>query len=237
MSDPMDVLLRELAADVRTEPPDPALAQRLLRRLETVPAHHAPRRLPRRAWAAALLAALLLVGVALSPVGASVAGWFGFHGVVVEEQPAPSPTGTPVVPPEQPGTSLERAAELAGFVPLVPEALGDPDAVSVSRDRRIVSLTWGSGAHTVRLDEFDGTLEPLFVKRATDAVRVDVLGGEALWFPTPHGVTVRPQDGGTRTVPPRLAAQTLIWPRGLVTLRLEGVLTLERAVDVADSVD
>ena len=39
-----------------------------------------------------------------------------------------------------------------------------PDGVGVSADRRVVSLTWGAGADTIRLDQFDGTLDPAFWK-------------------------------------------------------------------------
>jgi hypothetical protein len=42
-------------------------------------------------------------------------------------------------------------------------------------------------------------------------------------------------DGSRRTETARLAGHTLIWPRGDTTLRLEGDLTLEEAVRIAES--
>jgi hypothetical protein len=59
--------------------------------------------------------------------------------------------------------------------------------------------------------------------------------GDALWLPTAHHVTVVAVDGTTQQLAPRLAAPTLVWPQGLLTLRLEGDHTLERAIEIADS--
>jgi hypothetical protein len=118
----------------------------------------------------------------------------------------------------------------------VPEQLGRPDGVGVSSDNRVVSLTWGVGAETVRLDQFDGTVDPLFWKSSPDAEHVSVLDGDALWLPGPHEVTVVPDEGDRFTVQPRLAAQTLVWTRGGITLRLEGDLTRAEAVAIAESV-
>jgi hypothetical protein len=191
-----------------------------------------PRRLSR--WFIGLFVALLGAGAVASPVGASVLDWFGFHGVaVVEDQPPV--TDEPTVPAEPAGTSLDEAAALAGFTPLVPAELGAPDGVSVSADRLLVSLTWGSGAETVRLDEFRGTIDPLFWKTVEDSSIVTLAVGDALWLPTAHHVQVVADDGTHQLLAPRLAAPTLVWPQGVLTMRLEGEHGLQRAMEIADS--
>ena len=231
MSEPLEVRLRELAHDLHVEVPG-GLEAAVLARIAQEPAASRPRRLGR--WIGGLLLALLGVGVVATPVGASLLDWFGFHGVAVVEGRR-TPTEEPTVPAVPEGMSLDRAAERVGFTPLVPGELGAPDGVSVSADDRLVSLSWGSGPDTVRLDQFEGTVDPLFWKTATDATFLSVEAGDALWLPRPHHVRVVAEDGSKRRLAPRLAAQTLVWVQGDLTLRLEGDQSLERAVEIADS--
>jgi hypothetical protein len=140
------------------------------------------------------------------------------------------------VPAASTGTDLDRAAARAGFAPVVPSALGDPDGVEVSTDRLVVSLSWSTGHGTVRLDQFRGDVEPLFWKTTDEAARVTVAGRDALWLPTAHRVEVVSGDGSVRRIPSRLAAPTLLWVVGDLTLRLEGDLRLAEAMEVAQSV-
>jgi len=240
MSDVLETTLRELAQEIRIEPPEDYLVARVMTRVADEP-------VPRRSgaaiavawargsgrWVLALIAGLMVVGLAVSPVGAAVGEWFGFHGVVVSERdPA---TGDPVVPAEPDALTVREAGELVGFALRVPMDLGEPDGVTVSADRRLVSMSWDRTHGTVRLDQFDGTIEPTFWKTALDFEIVPVLDRDGLWFPTPHEVVVLPADGAVQTIAPRLAAQTLVWPRGDVTLRLEGSLTRAAAVEIAES--
>ena len=188
-----------------------------------------------RRWIVGLFLAVLGAGAVASPVGASILDWFGFHGVAVVEDQSPV-TDEPTVPAEPAGMSLDEAAELVGFTPLVPAELGAPDGVTVSADRLVSSRSAGGAvADTVRLDEFRGTIEPLFWKSVDESRIVSVAVGDALWLPTAHHVSVVAADGTVRRLPSRLAAPTLVWPHGDLTLRLEGDHTLERAVEIADS--
>lgn len=189
----------------------------------------------RIAWLVAALAGLLtVVLLVVSPVGAAVVEWFGFHGVVVERGDGPPPTGTPSVPPAGGDLSVAAAAALVDFAPRVPAELGDPDEVTVSADRLLVSMSWGRNKSTVRLDQFDGEVEPRFWKSVADSEFVTVGGGDGLWLPTPHEVALL--DGDRKvTLPPRLAAQTLLWVEGGVTYRLEGPLTRVAAISIAES--
>ena len=132
---------------------------------------------------------------------------------------------------------MADAEAVLGFAPLVPTELGPPDAVQVSAGRRLVSMSWTGGRDgTVRLDQWAAGLDGLFAKTAP-GVRLTSVGGDfAIWFDAPHEVVLLTDDhGGTRREPPRLAGHTLIWQTEHETLRLEGDLTLERALAIAAS--
>jgi hypothetical protein len=179
--------------------------------------------------------AVLVALAATPPVRATVTDWFGFAGVVVEKGPDLGDEAPP--PPEvKPTTSLESAAEQVGFAPLVPAELGPPHAVEVSDDHVMVSLAWSTGAGPVRLDEFDGSLDYTIAKTSPGVTFANVAGTDALWFERPHEVVVLDEHGNRREESARLAGHTLIWPVGDLTLRLEGDLTLDRAVEIAESV-
>ena len=177
----------------------------------------------------------------VSPVGAEVAEWFGFHGVAVSTDPeADVPSGSPVVPRAEGGLTLDEAAALVDFRAVRARASSGHRTPSASRrDRRLVSMSWAAattGAGTIRLDQFDAEVAPYFWKLATEAVFVRVGALEGLWFPVPHEVVVLDESGVDETVPARLAAQTLIWADGDRTFRLEGDFTQARALEIAGSV-
>jgi len=188
----------------------------------------------RMKWLVALVAAVLLTGITVSPVGAEVVEWFGFHGVFVVER-AGAPTGEPTVPPVQGELTLDEAGKQAGFEPKVPSLLGMPDDVDADSQREVVSMSWGSHAAAIRLDQFNADLSPLFWKSTKRAELVQLDAGEGLWFPVPHEVVVLGPDGEV-TVPARLAGTTLIWPQDGQTLRIEGAFTRTEAIQIANSV-
>lgn len=235
MPEALEEQLADLARDVHVPVPD-GLEEAVMARVAAASAR-GPRRLWHRwrRWLAGLLVGLLGAGVVASPVGASIREWFGLPGVSVTIGDDPV-TATPPVPEATGSADLGRAADLAGFPPLVPEALGEPEHVEVSRDRLVVSLTWTTEAGTVRLDQFRGDVDPLFWKTTVEADRVAVGLHEALWLPTAHRVEVVAADGSARTLPSRLAAPTLLWVVDGLTLRLEGRLTLDEATRIAESV-
>jgi hypothetical protein len=117
-------------------------------------------------WRPALAAAfVVLVVLALTPpVRAAVTEWFGI--VITQGEPADSAT----VPDADGGLSLPEASDLVPFDPIVPtqlvDAHGHPDGIEVSVDRRVFSLSWTTADGTIRLDQFDGSLAPMFLKQA-----------------------------------------------------------------------
>jgi hypothetical protein len=260
-SDPTDdVLVADLRAlgqsvpTIESDPAGTALTAAVMARLSDVPPPRPASRwesLLRSLRAAAerrrrilvLAAVLLLGGLGVPGVRAAVVEWFTFGGVNVRIQPNPDPSVTQAPPPPSaPSGSLSNARSQVDFQPIVLPALGPPDGVEASDDRRLLSLTWnrtaGTGGRnqgTIRLDEFDGILDPLFAKTTPDTEWTTVAGQGALWFESPHEVAILDADGKRRIETARLAGHTLIWVSGRTTLRLEGDFTLERAVEIAES--
>lgn len=249
---PYVALVADLLALGRTVPvtaPGPALATRVRDEvaLMPVPGRAAPSRaratgglrdrLAGRRRAVAAVGLAVLVGLAAAPpVRAAVADWFGFAGVLVHRGAGPAASTAPAPPPADGGTTLAQARRLVAFEPVVPRALGHPDDVEVSDDRRVLSMTWTGPDGALRLDEFDGRLDYTFAKSAAGVQFTEVGGDFALWFAAPHEVVWLDRDGTPRTGTARLAGHTLIWEhRARTTLRLEGDVSLSRAREIAGS--
>ncbi|MGW1668832.1 hypothetical protein [Streptomyces sp. NPDC002324] len=203
--------------------------------------------LRRRALTAALCG-LLTVLVLTPPVRAAVADFFDFGGVEVRYDPSASPSPGAGVPGCPDPVPLAEAGRRAGFAPLVPGALGTPDAVSVTRapkGRFVITLCWEERGHTVRLDEYAARLAPEYGKtvageQAVEWVRLGSGAFDALWFPEPHLLRfwMTSEDGSRFTRSERTAGPTLLWVHGEeFTLRLEGVASKDRARKIAESLD
>ncbi|TLS44586.1 hypothetical protein FE633_19580 [Streptomyces montanus] len=197
-------------------------------------------RLRRRSLTAALCG-LLTVLVLTPPVRAAVIDWFDFFGVEVRYDPSAPPPSPSPVPGCEEGLSVADAARKAGFEPLLPRELGRPTAAQVSGGRRVLSVCWrGGDGETIRLDQFRAKLSPLFWKSTTAPYKaVTVSGDHGLWFAEPHRLELALVDDRGReyakTV--RTAGPTLLWTqRSEVTLRLEGVASQPRALEIAESV-
>ncbi|MFF4251243.1 hypothetical protein ACFY1L_08560 [Streptomyces sp. NPDC001663] len=217
----------------------------------------AVRRWTRMRWRSltAALCGVLTVLVLTPPVRAAVFDWFDFGGVEVRYDPSALPSPGAEVPGCGRSVSLGQAERRAGFKPLVPEALGVPDTVAVTGEphrRFLVTLCWREGGRTVRLDEFPERLDPAFAKMVREPPEWIALGGEpsadglqdyALWFPRPHLLSfwLVDADGNRFTRKERTAGPTLLWSHwtgeGDVTLRLEGVASKARAVEIAASLE
>ena len=235
-----DDLARDLAAlgrAVDVPVSGASLSVRVLERLPEAPPAKAAAGARRRRIAVAVAVAVgLLALLATPPVRAAVADWFGFGGVRVERGETQAPTADPTPPTVSPGVSLAVTAAMVGFTVSVPEALGEPDGVEVSDDRRMVSMSWNTDDEGVlRLDQFDATLDFSVLKTAPDVQYAAVNDIDALWFEEPHEVALLEPDGTQITHSARLAGHTLIWMTDGVTLRLEGDVELSRAVEIAGS--
>jgi hypothetical protein len=243
-----DTLIRDLALLGRSVPvpgPSADLGTAVQQRVATLPtptstrpaqwfrrAHDLGSRWRRRIAVAAV--ALLVALLATPPVRAAVADWFGFAGVIVQRGSVDAEDAPPPPPVEDEMTVAEAAGQV-GFTLWLPAELGEPDAVEVSDDLVVVSMGWSTAAGPVRLDQFDGRLDFQAAKTAPGVLYARVGDADALWFEQPHEVVFLDDQGRPRTETARLAGHTLIWPAGDVTLRLEGDLTLERAVEIGES--
>ena len=189
----------------------------------------------RRRRVALVVGAVLLALLATPPVRAAVADWFGFGGLLVETG-RPGPDSAPPPPAVTQDRSVQEAAASVDFPVSVPDELGAPDGVTVSPDRRLVSMSWSAGEDgVVRLDQFDADLDFSLLKTTPDVFFATVDGNDALWFVEPHEVVLLEPDGTRRTESARLAGHTLVWLDDGTTLRLEGDLTQERAIEIAES--
>ncbi|GAA3498812.1 hypothetical protein GCM10019016_059150 [Streptomyces prasinosporus] len=214
----------------------------------------------------AVVCGLLTVLVLTPPVRAAVPdwsdwfGWFGFAGVEVRHDPSAVPSPGAGAPGCGLSVPLGEAERRAGFAPRVPKALGPPDAVAVSglpRGRLLVTLCWREEGRTVRLDQFPARLDPAFAKTVREQPEWLSLGGDggaggvpepALWFARPHllSLWLVDADGHRFAREERTAGPTLLWTDGgpageggvdEVTLRLEGVASKARALEIAGSVE
>ncbi|WP_369175303.1 hypothetical protein AB5J49_29615 [Streptomyces sp. R28] len=217
----------------------------------------AVRRWTRLRWRSltAALCGLLTVLVLTPPVRAAVLDWFDFAGVEVRYDPSAVPSPGAEVPGCGRPVSLAQAERRAGFEPLVPEELGMPGTVALTgepRGRFVVSLCWRQDGRTIRLDERRAGLDISFAKTVREPPEWISLGtatsgggtpAPALWFARPHLLTfwLVDTDGDRYTREERTAGPTLLWAHRaegeMVTLRLEGVASKARAVEIARALE
>jgi hypothetical protein len=239
-------------------PPTPALAPRVRARLE----QPAPRRrlLPaagfRRALALALVGLLVLAGgvfAAVPSVRDAVLDFLGLQGATVErrEQLPPAPELRPLRLGQR--TTLEQAANVLGFTPLVPADPGSPNGVYVRRDIPGGELALAYRARPglpearttglgLLVTEFRGDLVPeLIGKLAGGATALEELtldGERAVWIEGgEHFFFYRRPDGQTSERDLRLAANVLLLEQGNMLVRLEGAFDLPRAEQIARSLE
>lgn len=200
----------------------------------------------RRQWRYYLIAVLVALLVALLPPGRAaladaVAGLLRFAGISIDTSPAPAlPSGNPSPLPSQRPAALDEVQRKVRFPIRVPAKLGQPEQALVADPDgtgtyRVATLLYRGGA--LRIDAFDGRLDPVFQKQpgGAGADWVKVNRDFALWIGSPHPLTYVDRDGQVHVETARLAASTLIWQEGGVSYRLEGDLTEREAIEIANS--
>jgi hypothetical protein len=253
----LEPILRALGRDL-DYPVMQDQSEAVLSRLES---RHRPRRRTRTlvvALAAAVIA-LAVVGLAVSQVRKRIFDWFGFAGERIEFIKTLPPLGDAqdLSGGAGPPVPLREAQRRLPFVAPIPrlEGLGPPDGVRLREDRTgrgsvlRLSLLWGK-PHTYLLLFSAIPRTPVLAAQEGHIVRkrlgadfghgrsyvwTRVHGSRALWISAPHQYiyTRRPNGFSFRT---RVAQHVLLWQTGRFFFRLEGGLSLEQALRVAESV-
>jgi hypothetical protein len=138
--------------------------------------------------------------------------------------------------------TLDEARERADFEVVVPEALGDPDAIyfSSSPSGGMVSFVYGTVEKpTALFTEFRATVEDVIFKKVAATTKVEPVrvDGEPGFFLSgdPHEFSYFDRTGNYRQELVRLAGNVLLWERGPLTLRLEADISKADALKIARS--
>jgi hypothetical protein len=225
----LETALRDLGREVAF-PATPDLASAIRGRLERPP------RFLRRPVAIALAVAVVAAIAAAFAVPQSrsaILDWLGLRNVSVvrvEKLPAVPAQGRLDLGSR---VTLDEAKRRAPWL-LLPDTEPDSVWVNESLPGGKVSLLWGTPSNVrLLLTEFTGqTYIEKVIEGDTQVERVKI-GNAGAWFHGPHVVMFQDRDGRFRESHARLAASTLVWQLGDVTLRLEGNLTKDEALRIA----
>jgi hypothetical protein len=244
MSD-LELALVQLGRELDV-PPAPELAARVRVRLAQAPA---PRTwLSRRSLVLALAVLTVAIGAVLVVPGtrAAILEFFHLRGVTIQRVEE-----LPTVPLQRDfnelflgdRVTLAEARERADFDVVVPEALGDPDAVFFQDNPPggMVSLVYGTPDKPRALfTQFPGRVDEVIYKKVVAGTHIAALQieGRPGFFLSgdPHEFSYFDRTGEYRQEIVRLAGNTLLWERGPLTLRLEADINREEAVEIARSV-
>jgi hypothetical protein len=241
--------LRALGATIDF-PPTPDLVPAVGRRIAEPRARTLLPGRPRWALVFALVALAAALGAVLAVPSARTAllEWLGIRGVTVtrvETAPtAPAPAQADLGLGER--IPLGEASARAGSpVAPPPRAAGAPDEVYVApvAGATQVAFVWRSedGSVELLLTQARASLEQDFARKLagpeTTIEELRVAGAPALWLAgEPHAFGYVYPGGGIVSETLRLAGNTLLWERGGTTFRLEGDVTREEALRIAESV-
>ena len=228
-------------------PPTPELAPRVRARLAEGPVGRSWA--SRRGLALALAAALIVaVGALFAVPGtrAAILEFFHLRGVTIQRVEE-----LPTVPLQRDfndlflgeKVSLDEAKQRADFDVVVPEALGDADAIYFQDNPPggMVSFVYGTPERPRALfTEFRATVKDVAIKKVTaetHVASVHVDGRQGYFLSgEPHEFGYFDRTGEFRQEIVRLAGNTLLWERGPLTLRLEADINREEALAIARSV-
>jgi hypothetical protein len=234
--------------------PAPDLSGSVRAYLEKQPRRSFQALLLRRAVLLPALTALVILAsvLAFSPNARSaVASWFHLAGVQIESgRLAPGPLGHNLALGER--VTLGDAQNRLAFPILMPRlpGLGRPDEIYVGMGsfQSSVSLvyrarhglpraaTTGVGLLITEFHRrfFDAKLLPI----GTNLEQVTIGKGFGLWLTgAPHTVYYVDVHGKLLRDTIRLAGDVLVWQHGTVTMRLEGKISRQRAIEIARSME
>jgi hypothetical protein len=233
--------LRELGGAV-AYPATPDLAGATRRRLaERRPWWRVLSRRQALAIALAVLAVSVAAVMAVPPARTAILRFFHIGAVTVERvETLPPAEERPLAAGLGRRVSVDDGARLAGFRMVLPPLKQPVERVYVRPGVQSAFLDVPDKG-SVLLMEIRGRqnidLAKKFATPQTHIEPVSVNGGFGLWIAgAPHVVTFQDRSGNIQQFTTRLAGNVLIWTRGDLTLRLEGDLTKQRALEIARSV-
>ena len=190
---------------------------------------------------AVVLAALLAV-LAVEPARTAIFDWLGIGGArIVRVDELPSLEPAPGLELLGDDVSLEEARSRGGFAFAgPPRDEPAPDEIRITPGLRVSYVWRDGGGDRVRLliTQFPGSVdEPGLVKKlvgtGTSLQELDVGGDRAVWIEGgPHFVYFLAPDGTVREDQGWLAGNTLLVDRDGVTVRVEGDLDRDDAVEL-----
>ena len=190
------------------------------------------RRRSRILLAAAAVVLLAAVAVVAMPGSRqSLARWLGLARLevrVVGALPTATDGGL------GPTFTLEGAGTTVGVTPYVAPALGDPVSVHAPGGRYVAARYDDAGTE-VLVTTLPGTLFHKQVVAGSQVRPVEVDGVDAIWVTGEPHVLAYEDDLG-RVEVSRTAGNTLAWQQGDVVVRVEGDLSLRRALELASGV-
>jgi hypothetical protein len=248
-TDDLEAELQAMAAQL-SWPSTPDLAASTAAELAGHPAPR-PRRLPKVLLAAAVIVAVLGASLVSSrSVRRAVSQLLGLPGVKISTGPPPSIPAAAKPNFGEP-VSLAEASRRVGFTVRVPALAGftQPDGVYLSpegqatlmyRPRPDLPASAQTGVGLL-VTEFKATLEAgYFAKVAEPGTTIEAVAVHqrpAYWLSgAPHAFFYSNANGDIFPDTLRLAANTLVWQSGAITLRLEGQISKQQALAIAESI-
>jgi hypothetical protein len=223
----LETALRQLGAELEL-PPTPDLASAIRGKLERPPAW-------RRPVLIALAVLVVAAGAALAVPSARTAilDWLGLRNVSVvrvDELPPARPLGRLDLGREVTLAEAKRRADWLRVPARKPEHVYLSDALPGGR----VTLLWGTPSKVRLLVTETGGRAYIqkIVEGESEVEQVDIGDGGA-WFQGQHIVMFQDRTGMPHESTGRLAANTLAWQLGDVTLRLEGNISRDEALRLA----
>jgi hypothetical protein len=227
----LEAALRQLGREVEF-PPTPDLAAAIRGRLERP-------RTWRRPVAVAFAILVVAIGAVLAvpPARTAVLDWLGLRNVSVvrvDELPPARPLGRLDLGRQ---VTLAEAKRQAPWL-LVPDRKPDSVYLSNSLPGGQLTLLWGTPSDVrLLLTEFRGMAYVEKVVQGDTKVEPVDIGEAGAWFQGQHVVMFSDRAGTFRESRGRLAASTLVWQSGDVTLRLEGDISREEALRIGRTAD
>ncbi len=244
-TDRLEALLREAGRDLVT-PPTPDISRSL--RVPAPNRRQAP--ILSRRWAVSLLLIIGLLTGLLSapPVRAQILEFINLGALrIFLSTPTPAPLAEPTLAtgvqlvdlPDLSGeTTLERAAEQAGFGVRTPADLPEPDLVYFQDlGGPVVLMLWLADTPTEGVRFSLTQLGPgaFAGKDAPESITETTVGGApALWLKGTHSFFI--VDGDMELLRLMVDGNVLVWEMEGVTFRLESELDLDSARRLAESV-